>query len=76
MHRADRDSACLGIKRDGLDFAAIDNQPSRIFVVLLGSPWVQLAGKIGVESMILAILTPGLNLIILILICRLMGRRV
>jgi len=28
-------SACLGIKRDGLDFAAIDNQPSRIFVVLL-----------------------------------------
>lgn len=28
-------SACLGVKREGLDFAAIDNQPSRIFVVLL-----------------------------------------
>ena len=49
---------------------------SGIFVVLLGSPWVQLAGKIGGESMILAILMPGLNLIILILICRLMGRRI
>lgn len=28
-------SACLGIKPEGLDFAAIDAQPSRIFVVLL-----------------------------------------
>lgn len=28
-------AACLGVKREGLDFSAIDNQPSRIFVVLL-----------------------------------------
>jgi PTS system nitrogen regulatory IIA component len=28
-------SACIGLKRSGLDFAAIDNQPSRIFIVLL-----------------------------------------
>lgn len=28
-------SACLGLKREGLDFSAIDNQPSRIFIVLL-----------------------------------------
>ncbi|WP_137702180.1 hypothetical protein [Marimonas lutisalis] len=43
-----------------------------VFVIILGSPWVQLA---SMESVVLALLMPGVNLFILWFICRLLTRR-
>lgn len=48
---------------------------SGIFLVPLGSPWLQLTGKIGVSGLVVGILMPGINLLILTALCRRMTRR-
>ncbi|MDC7246612.1 MAG: PTS sugar transporter subunit IIA [Sphaerochaetaceae bacterium] len=44
--------ACIGIKRDGVDFAALDGEPSRIFIMTLSpvdrvGPHVQFLAEIS-----------------------------
>jgi hypothetical protein len=48
---------------------------SGIYVVLLGSPWVQLIGSAGVASPLVGIFAPGVNLLCLVLVCRMFGSR-
>lgn len=47
-----------------------------VFVILLGSPWVQLAAdNIGLPAPVAALIAPGVNLLVLIVLCRLLARR-
>lgn len=47
-----------------------------VFVVLLGAPWVQmLSTNLGLASPVVGVLAPGVNLLILVTLCRLLGRR-
>ncbi|WP_261400078.1 hypothetical protein [Leisingera daeponensis] len=45
---------------------------SAVYLVVLGTPWIQLAGSGGPFA---AALAPGANLLILLLICRWFDRR-
>lgn len=45
---------------------------SGVYLVVLGAPWIQLAGSGGPAA---AVLAPGVNLLILLLICRWFDRR-
>lgn len=46
-----------------------------IFVILLGSPWVQLAAKTGLSGPLVAILSPAITLMMLMGFCRIFVRR-
>lgn len=49
---------------------------SGVFLILIGSPWVQMASQAGLASPLLALLAPGLNFLLILWACRRFGRRV
>lgn len=48
---------------------------SGIFLIPLGLPWNRFADALGLAVPIVGILAPGLNLLILFLVCRFIARR-
>jgi hypothetical protein len=48
---------------------------SGVYVVLLGSPWIQFIGSAGMASPLVGIVAPVVNLLCLVLACRIFGSR-
>lgn len=63
--------AVLAIGTFGL-FGQARDPLAAVYLVVLGTPWIQFAGSGGPAAVVLA---PGVNLLILLLICRRAVRR-
>ncbi|MWD26248.1 hypothetical protein E0K89_002015 [Aquicoccus sp. SCR17] len=48
---------------------------SGVYLIMLGAPWIQMVGNAGLAAPVQAVLAPGINLLLLFLICRFLSRR-